>query len=311
MGKVRFRGVLVPVITPFAADFSIDIDLLYRLCVDLLDQGAAGLAIFGTTSEANSISSRERMEAIDGLIARGLPAQRLLPGVGACAANEVAQLVRHASAAGCGGVLMLPPFYYKGVSDEGLFRFIANVIERVPNLPNIYLYHIPPVAQVGFSLDLIARLLEAFPGIVVGIKDSSGDQNNTRAMIQRFPGFDVFAGSEVFLLDTLQAGGVGCITATGSVNVPGIRKVLDNWSGPSAQALQDRATLIRKTIQNFTMIPAVKAIVARATGLPDWKRVSPPLIQLDAETENRLFGALAAIDFIPDQLALARAKEAT
>ncbi len=301
MGKVRFSGVLVPAITPFTADYSIDIEKLYALCRELLAQGAAGLAIFGTTSEANSISASARMAAVDGLVARGIPAAKLLPGVGACAIADVAQLIRHAASAGCGGVLMLPPFYYKAVNDDGLFAFVANVIERVPDAPSIYLYHIPPVAQVGFGLDLIDRLITAFPGVVVGIKDSSGDQANTTAMIKRFPGFDVFAGSEVFLLETLRQGGVGCITATGSVNVPGIRAVLDNWQSAQAQVLQDRATLVRQTIQKFPMIPSVKAIVARATGEAGWKRVAPPLLALDAETEARLFSALSAIDFAPAQ----------
>lgn len=309
MSKVRFKGVLVPVVTPFEPDYAVDIDRLYRLCKRLLDEGAGGLAIFGTTSEANSIGAAARMAAVDGLIARGIPAATLLPGVGACAISDVATLVNHAAKAGCGGVLMLPPFYYKGVSDEGLFRFISSVIERTPDAPSIYLYHIPPVAQVGFSLDLIDRLLKAFPGTIVGIKDSSGDQANTTAMCQRFKNFDVFAGSEVFLLETLRAGGVGCITATGSVNVPGILKVYQNWQGSSADALQARATLVRQTIQKFVMIPAVKAIVARTTGESDWKRVSPPLLALDAETESKLFSALAAIDFgTTPSLALSEAK---
>ena len=305
MAGFRFNGILVPVVTPFRADFSIDIDRFFPLCRSLLAQGANGLAIFGTTSEANSISADTRMAALEQLIERGIPAARLLPGVGACALEDVAELTRHATRLGCGGVLFLPPFYYKAVSEEGLFRFVASVIERVPDSTRIYLYHIPPVAQVGFSLDLIGRLVEAFPHVVVGIKDSSGDMKNTLAVIARFPKFDVFAGSEVFLLDTLRAGGVGCITATGSINLHDARAVLDAWQGPRADALQERATLVRQTIQQFPVIPAIKSIIARHDGDTGWKRVLPPLVALDDETETRLFSALDAVGFTYEPTAIA------
>src|SRR5260370_14681191 len=128
-----------------------------------------------------------------------------MPGTGACSMTEAASLVRHAVGHGCGGVLMLPPFYYKGVSDDGIFAFVSGVIDRVasPAL-RVYLYHIPPVAQVGFSLDLVGRLIVAYPETVVGLKDSSGDWNNTAALLERFPDFAIFPGSEVFLLDALR-----------------------------------------------------------------------------------------------------------
>ena len=296
MGE-RFRGVLVPVVTPFRADYSIDLDRFGALCRDLLRQGAAGLAVFGTTSEANSIAGRDRMAALEGLVSRGIPAQKLLPGVGACAIGDVVALTGHANDLGCGGVLMLPPFYYKGVSDDGLFRFVAGVVERVNSRTNLYLYHIPPIAQVGYSLDLIERLLEAMPETIRGIKDSSGDIANTLALIERFPGFDVFAGSEAFLLATLRAGGAGCITATGSVNVSGINALFESWQGGTADAQHDRVTLVRQTIQKFPLIPAVKSIIARSTGDTSWRTVLPPLVALDTETESRLFSALSEIGF--------------
>ena len=116
-------------------------------------------------------------------------------------------LTKHAVDLGCGGVLMLPPFYYKAPSEEGLFRFFAEVIEEVgDDRLKVYLYHIPPVAQVGFSLPLIGRLIKEFPETVVGLKDSSGDWSNTAAILDAYPGFEVFPGSEVFLLDGLQQG---------------------------------------------------------------------------------------------------------
>ncbi|HVY18653.1 MAG TPA: dihydrodipicolinate synthase family protein [Bauldia sp.] len=302
MAATRFQGVLVPVVTPFRGDHSIDVDRWYRLCRSLLAQGANGLAIFGTTSEANSIGSRQRMAALESLVERGIPADRLMPGIGACSMDEVTELLRHATSLGCGGVLMLPPFYYKGVTDEGLLRFVTGVVSRAGNPTNVYLYHIPPVAQVGFSLDLIERLTRELPGIVVGLKDSSGDLDNTLAIIRRLPGFDVFCGSEVFLLDTLRAGGVGCITATGSVNAHGIHALYQAWRTDRGIQLQERATAVRKAVQQFPLIPAVKAILAQANDDADWKTVLPPLVSLSPAAEAQLHASLDALGFASNSL---------
>ena len=184
---------------------------------------------------------------------------------------------------------MLPPFYYKGVSDDGIFAFVSGVIDKVasPAL-RVYLYHIPPVAQVGFSLDLVGRLITAYPETVVGLKDSSGDWSNTAALLDRFPGFAMFPGSEVFLLDALRKGGAGCITASGNVNVPGIRKVYENWRGPQADALQAEITTLRKALQAYPMVPALKRIVAHFHNDPDWAAVRPPL---DAARPGAIRGA--------------------
>ena len=145
----------------------------------------------------------------------------------------------------------------------------------------MYLYHIPPQTVLGLSLDLVGRLIEAYPETVVGLKDSSGDWNNTAALLERFPGFAVFPGSEVFLLDGLRKGAAGCITATGNVNVPGIRKVYENWRTPQADALQAEITTARKTIQAYPMVPALKRIVAHFHNDPDWAAVRPPMVPLD------------------------------
>src|SRR3546814_211220 len=153
---------------------------------------------------------------------------------------------RHMTEIGCGGVLMLPPFYYKGVSDEGIYRSIAEVINRVgDDRLRVYLYHIPPVAQVGFSHDLIERLIRDFPRIVAGIKDSSGDWNNTKAMIERFPGWGVFSGNELVLVDTLKAGGVGCISATCNINAPAIVELYRRWQEPDAAERQAACNALR------------------------------------------------------------------
>jgi 4-hydroxy-tetrahydrodipicolinate synthase len=298
MPSQPFSGVLVPVLTPFTAGGEPDAGRFIAFCRWLLDQGAGGLAIFGTTSEANSMSPAERMELLDRLIEAGVPAQKLMPGTGACAMTDAAMLVRHAVGHGCGGVLMLPPFYYKGVSDNGIFAFISGVIDKVgsPAL-RLFLYHIPPMAVVGFSLDLVGRLIKAYPETVVGLKDSSGDWSNTAALLERFPGFAVFPGSEVFLLDGLRKGAVGCITASGNVNVPGIKKVYDNWRGPQAEALQAEITTLRNTLQAYSMVPALKRIVAHYHNDPNWATVRPPLVPLDPAQSAALITDLGKIEF--------------
>jgi 4-hydroxy-tetrahydrodipicolinate synthase len=298
MPSQPFSGVLVPVLTPFTPGGDPDSGRFVAFCRWLLDQGAGGLAIFGTTSEANSMSPGERMELLDRLIEAGVPAQKLMPGTGACAMTDAVTLVRHAVDRGCGGVLMLPPFYYKGVSDDGIFAFISGVIDKVgsPTL-KLFLYHIPPMAVVGFSLDLVGRLIRAYPETVVGLKDSSGDWGNTAALLDRYPGFAVFPGSEVFLLDGLRKGAVGCITASGNVNVPGIKKVYDNWRGSQADALQAEITTLRNALQAYPMVPALKRIVAHYHNDPNWAAVRPPLVPLTQAQSAALIADLGKLGF--------------
>lgn len=293
-----FSGVLVPVLTPFTGSGEPDAARFTAFCRWLLDQGAGGLAIFGTTSEANSMSPAERMGLLDHLVEAGIPAEKLMPGTGACAMTDAGALVRHAVGHGCGGVLMLPPFYYKPVSDDGIFAFVSGVIDKVgsPAL-RVYLYHIPPVAVVGYSLDLVGRFIEAYPQTVVGLKDSSGDWNNTAALLDRYPGFAIFPGSEVFLLDALRKGGAGCITASGNVNVSGIAKLYANRQGPQADALQAQVTTVRNTLQRYPMVPALKRVVAHFHEDPAWASVRPPMLPLDQTQSAALIADLAKIGF--------------
>jgi 4-hydroxy-tetrahydrodipicolinate synthase len=298
MASQPFAGVLVPVLTPFTPAGEPDAGRFVAFCRWLLDQGADGLAIFGTTSEANSMSAGERMALLDRLIAAGVPASRLMPGTGACSITEAATLIRHAVGHGCGGVLMLPPFYYKGMTDGGVYDFISAVIDKVGSAAlRMYLYHIPPQTMIPFTLELVGRLIKAYPDTVVGLKDSSGDWSNTAALLKAYPGFGIFPGSEVFLLDGLRHGGVGCITASGNVNVPGIRKVYENWRSPQADALQAEITLVRKTIQAYPMVPALKRIVAHFHDDPDWANVRPPMERLSDAQSAALIADLAKIGY--------------
>jgi len=309
MRQEGFSGVLVPVLTPFTNDLKPDAGRFLALCKGLLAAGADGLAIFGTTSEANSMSPAERRDLLEQLVDSGVPAERLMPGTGATALTDAVETTRHAMRLGCGGVLMLPPFYYKGVSDDGLFDFYSALIDRVgePAL-RVYLYHIPPVAQVGISYDLIERLLKAFPKTVVGLKDSSGNWENTCGMLERFPGFEVFCGSETFLLPTMRHGGRGCITATGNINVTEIQELYENWRDASADARQEHITAIRKIVQARPVIPAMKALLAHWSGDQVWANVRPPLRSFPQDQAAMLDRELRDAGFrIPGVLNLATA----
>ncbi len=302
----RISGVLSPVVTPFNADFSPDADRFVRHCQWLMSNGV-GLAVFGTNSEANSLAVGERLELLDRLVDSGVDASRMMPGTGCCAIDDSVRLTSHAVKRGCSGVLMLPPFYYKGVSDEGLFRNFAEIIERVgDDRLRIYLYHIPPVSQVPISLGLIERLLDKYPKNIAGVKDSSGDWSNTKAMLDRFAsrGFDVFAGSETFLLANLRNGGKGCISATANVNPAAIHDLFLRWKSSDADALQTRLDAIRTTFQKFPMIPALKAAVAHWGADPGWARVRPPLVELDATQSATLIAELEKRDFAMPGLAV-------
>src|SRR5216117_861668 len=229
----RIRGVLAPVVTPFKADFSPDCERFIRHCQWLLSQDC-GLAVFGTNSEANSMAAGERSTLLDVLVAAGLDPSRMMPGTGCCSITETVELTAHAVKHGCAGVLMLPPFYYKNVSDEGLYRYFSEVVQRVGDARlKIYLYHIPPVAVVGITTKLVERLLKAYPNAIAGMKDSSGDWNNTKIFLDAFVqnAFDVFVGSETFLLANMRNGGAGTISATANVNPAAIHALYAECSG--------------------------------------------------------------------------------
>ncbi|HTH60893.1 MAG TPA: dihydrodipicolinate synthase family protein [Paraburkholderia sp.] len=295
----RPHGVYAPVVTPFTATLLPDAQRYVRHCGWLVSQGV-GIAAFGTNSEANSMSVDEKKKLLDALVEAGLPKDCIMAGTGCPAFTDSVELTRHAVSLGCDHVLMLPPYYYKNVSDEGLFRTYAEIIERVgSDALRIYLYHIPPVAQVPITLTLVERLLDAYPRIVAGIKDSSGDWSNTSAMLERFQprGFDVFAGSEHFLLATLRAGGAGCITAMGNVNPGAIDDLYRHWRDANADARQQSLDAARALFATFPMIPALKAAIGLYLRDEDWGTVRPPLVPLTVEQRAALDGALRHAGF--------------
>lgn len=309
MNSNKLRGLLVPVLTPFSPDLRPSTDAMVKHCRWLLRQGVDGLAVFGTTSEANSLNCEERMELLEALIQSGISGQHIMPGTGTCALTDSVRLTRHAVEQGCTGVLMLPPFYYKGVGDDGLYASFAEVIERTGDARlRIYLYHIPPVSGIPLSLELVGRLVKDYPSVVVGLKDSGGDFRNTASLLREFPDLTIFPGSETFLLEGLRHGGAGCITATGNVNPVNIRTLIERWQEPDADELQQKLTRVRQVIQSYPMIPALKAIVADHDQAPDWLCVRPPLMSLDEERRKKLLGELEMLGFsMPENGAAAAA----
>ena len=332
----RIRGALAPVVTPFKPDLSPDPERLIGHCKWLLSQ-KCGLAVFGTNSEANSMSAEERMTLLDALVAAGVDPARMMPGTGCCSISETVELTAHAVKHGCAGVLMLPPFYYKNVSEEGLYRYFSEVVQRVgdPGL-RIYLYHIPPVAVVGITPKLVERLLQAYPTAIAGMKDSSGDWNNTKTFLDAFAEtarpaptarsartFDVFVGSESFLLANMRIGGVGTISATANVNPVAIHELYAEYNrqnrsgvcvkrranrkalGTSASTtdlttLQARLNVVREVFARKSwpsMIAALKQAIAIYGNDPEWARVRPPLVELTTEQARKLAAELEKIEF--------------
>jgi 4-hydroxy-tetrahydrodipicolinate synthase len=292
-------GLWPPVSTPFADDGSVAFDKLVSHSKRLLEDGATGLAILGTTSEANSLTLDERRRVIDAHVEAGIAPGKLLPGTGACAIDDVVVLTRHAGELGTAAVLLLPPFFYKGVTDDGLYAFVSTVIERCGSkVPRIMLYHIPPMAAVGWSHELIARLLERFPDIIVGMKDSSGDADHTRRTIEAFPGFAMFPGAEVYLLDALKWGAKGCISATANVNAKGIADLIQTFSSSDADAQQQRLNAVRKAVQSRGLVPAAKAVLSRRYRDDSWCNVRPPLVSLDEKARIELLAEAAIRDIV-------------
>jgi 4-hydroxy-tetrahydrodipicolinate synthase len=290
-------GVLAPVLTPFKRNLATDTDLFVRFCRWLHAQ-SVGLAIFGTNSEANSMSVMERSELLAAVIAGGVPARALLPGTGTCAIPDSVRLSAEAARAGCAGVLMLPPFYYKPVSEEGLFAAYSEVVERVGDARlKIVLYHIPQLSGVPITPGLIEKLIKHYPGVFIGIKDSSGDFATTKGLIERFPGFTVYCGSERFLLATMRAGGAGCISATANVNPAAIAGLQRSWREANADQQQAALVDIRTVFESYPTIAALKTAAARFSEVESFAAVRPPLTRLTQDQADALIGSLVAKNF--------------
>lgn len=273
------RGVIAPILTPFNDDMTIATDLYVEHARSLLRQGCAGITPFGTTGEALSVGIDERIAAIQALVDAGIDPACMIPGTGLSNVADTARLSRACLDIGCNGVMTLPPFYFKDVSEQGLYDYFVALLAAIGDSARIYLYHIPPVAVVGIPSTLAARLHAEYPGQVVGIKDSSGDRSNTMRLL-KIDGLIVYPGSEMYLLDALDHGAAGCITATANINAAHVARVIqchDDGDTAQAHALHETVKALRLAIQVKGPIPAQKRLLAIATGDSRWANVRPPL----------------------------------
>lgn len=296
----RLGGVFAAVLTPLGADLAPDHGAMARHSRWLLDNGCDGLSVLGTTGEANSFSVEERIAIVDGLIEAGIPAETLLPGTGCCALTDSVRLTRHAVEAGVAGVLMLPPFYYKDVDDDGLFASFAEVIERVGDgRLRVCLYHFPRMSAVPITHAVIERLRNSYPDTVAGIKDSSGDLDNMTAMARDFPGFAVFSGWDHLLRPLMREGGAGCITAVCNVASRLAAEVFAGWRDDRADEAHRRLAALREVISAYPLTAALKEIMAGHGGNADWRHVRPPLVGLARGMADELRGKLDGLGFSP------------
>jgi 4-hydroxy-tetrahydrodipicolinate synthase len=292
------EGVFAAVLTPLLDDLAADEAALAAHCRRLLAQGCDGLSLLGTTGEANSFSLGERLRILEAVVEAGIPPARLMPGTGCCSISETTILTKRAVELGCAGVLMLPPFYYKNVSDEGIHAAFSEVIQRVGDgALRIYLYHFPRMSAVPLSLGLIESLLKDYPGIIAGMKDSSEDLNNMTAAAGAFPGFRVFSGADDLLLPLLEAGGAGCITAISNISAPLAAEVLAKWRTGGADAAHALLCRLRRVITAYPLSAALKEIMARHSGDGSWRKIRPPLVRLNDSDARALHAALDATGY--------------
>ncbi|HEX2941728.1 MAG TPA: dihydrodipicolinate synthase family protein [Rhodopila sp.] len=291
-----YGGVNAAVLTAMNDDLSIDLDRMAAHCRWLLANGCNGLGVLGTTGEANSVGIRERMDVLEGLVERGIPAAKMMPGTGTTSITDTVLLTRHAQDLGCPGALLLPPFYYKNPSDDGLLAYFNEVIQRVGGDIKIYLYNFPQQSAVPFSVDFIGRLLKANPGKVKGIKDSSGSYDNGLSYVEAFArdGFEVYAGDDTLLKPLLEKGSAGCITAASNVNCGVGAQVYANWDNAKGAVAHEILAATRKAVISVPLISGLKALVARNTGDNRWLNIRPPHMRLTAAQQAALFSAFDA-----------------
>lgn len=297
------NGVYAASLTPLDENLNIDYKMFVKHTEWLLNNGCDGILIMGTTGEGNSFSVEERIKAIDALLANGISGNQLLVSTGCCAITDTIKLTKHAVYCEVGGVLTLPPFYYKNIEENGIYNTFEQIICKVNNGNlRIYLYHIPQLSGVPFSNNILERLINNFPEQIVGIKDSGDDWNNTKLIYESFPDFKVYAGSEKYLLDILKIGGAGCISATANITC-GLASVLFRGQNNNVvKELQNKLNLFREIMNKYPMIPALKQVMSEITNQPEWLRIRPPHVPLPDYKVSELLNDLKSINFPEEYL---------
>ncbi len=291
-------GVYTANLTPLNPDLSVNMPLLVKHCQWLLAQGSQGIAFLGTTGEATSFSLGERKAALEGLLQGGIDPSQIMVGAGCTNHPDTIALTRHALDHGVSDILLLPPYYYKQVDDQGLLDYFRTVIESVadPAL-QIYLYHFPKMSGIHMSVDFVAHLADLYPNNVVGMKDSSGDVNNMIQVCQTIPGFQLFAGTERYLLDVLRAGGAGCISATANVTITLAAKVFRHWQSDQGDHWQQYLTQVRSCFDGLPFSAVLKQYLAHRRKDPRWLYLRPPLSPVSDETLHELLRQLSILKF--------------
>lgn len=295
-------GVISATLSPLGSDLSVDVPKLIKHCQWLLDNGSAGIAMLGTTGEANSFDLSERMSLLEDVARSGLPLEKIMVGTGCTAYTDTVKLTQHAVDLGMPNILLLPPYYYKQVNDEGLhdyFELVINQINR--DALQIYLYHFPKMSGINFSVDFIAELVQKYPDSIVGMKDSSGDVDNMLKVCRRLPGFRLYAGTERYLLDVLRAGGAGCISATANVTIRKAAHVYRAWlENGEAHKLQDELNSIRGAFEGLPFSATLKQYLAHVRQDSDWMNIRPPNSLVTDDKIQSLIRGLEELDFSLD-----------
>jgi 4-hydroxy-tetrahydrodipicolinate synthase len=272
-------GVIAAIATPIDENGAPDLKRAVSLARYLLDNGCDGLNVLGTTGEATSFSVDERKGVMSAYKANGLPMHRLMVGTGAASVTDAVALTRHAADLGFGGALVLPPFYYKGVPDDGLVAYVETLVKATEQKPiPIYLYHFPAMSGLPWHVALIRRLLDSYSSRIVGLKDSSGDMAYARSAAAILKDFAVFPSTEACLLDARRGDFAGCISATANLNADLCARA---WSEGDTAALEAAVT-IRKLFDGKPLVPGVKALLAHIHGDAGLARVRPPLAPFSA-----------------------------
>ncbi len=289
----KISGVFSAALTPIKNDLSINKDLYLRHCQYLMRQGHDGLAIFGTTGEANSFSINERKENLEFLLSNRIDPKVLIPGTGSSSLNEAIELSKHAASYKVRSVLLLPPFYYKNVSDEGIINYYRYIIEKVgENSMHYILYHIPQNSYVPISFKIIEVLLKLYPDNVVGLKDSSGDSERMMKTIKYFNNFAVFCGHDSMALNVVKRGGAGAITAGTNVCGKLLNFIIKNYKRENEiknfADLQKLLQQIRQVISSREPISLMKAYFSIVDNIPEWNNVLPPLKKINNPQNEKL-----------------------
>lgn len=292
--STRITGIMPAAITAFNADFSLNAQGTISFYRTMLDAGCDGVVSMGTTGEANSLSFRERCTMIDAVADSGF-AGKVIAGIGCCNLPEIAELGRISASAGLNALLIMPPFFYRGITDDGVFAAYAHVIEQLgPDPLPVYIYDFPKMTGIDIALETIARLRETFPGLIAGLKNSAGDFEEMKAQDAAFDDFDVFAGSEEFLLPALQAGLAGSISAGFNAFAADGAALMGAWQSPEAEAMQMKITAKRHALAVYPLIPASKALIGEADST--YRAMRPPLMPLTPDQTAALKLSLAELD---------------